>query len=225
MQTVDEQPRIDALRGVLSSVRFLSPLGHAPWHEVLALVQTSETGMPVLDLGERCRVEVNEFAHVEVQRHPGGVIGVEWRLNGAGIAVIVAGCFLGGLPAIIAVLAFARTTKPVVQRLQVLLSGQMQDPGHHAQHVHVLETPPQSTPHTHDTTDMIEAARRHESARNFEAAAKAFEEAGLLSESARVRRTYLESNPSIEIGRIGDTILHDSVMIASEDDGESEQAI
>ena len=156
MQTVDEQPRIDALRGVLSSVRFLSPLGHAPWHEVLALVQASETGMPVLDLGERCRVEVNEFAHVEVQRHPGGVIGVEWRLNGAGIAVIVAGCFLGGLPAIIAVLAFARTTKPVVQRLQVLLSGQMQDPGHHAQHVHVLETPPLSTPHSPDTNDMIE---------------------------------------------------------------------
>ena len=156
MQTVDEQPRIDALRGVLSSVRFLSPLGHAPWHEVLALVQASETGMPVLDLGERCRVEVNEFAHVEVQRHPGGVIGVEWRLNGAGIAVIVVGCFLGGLPAIIAVLAFARTTKPVVQRLQVLLSGQMQDPGHHAQHVHVLETPLQSTPHSPDTNDMIE---------------------------------------------------------------------
>ena len=54
---------------------------------------------------------------------------------------------------------------------------------------------------------------------------KAFEEAGLLSESARVRRTYLESNPSIEIGRIGDTILHDSVMIATEEDGESDQAI
>ena len=182
--------------------------------------------MPVLDLGERCRVEVNEFAHVEVQRHPGGVIGVEWRLNGAGIAVIVAGCFLGGLPAIIAVLAFARTTKPVVQRLQVLLSGQMQDPGHHAQHVHVLETPPLSTPHSPDTNDMIEAARRHESGGGISKRrlSKAFEEAG-LTESARVRRTYLESNPSIEIGRIGDTILHDSVMITSEEDGESDQAI
>ena len=57
-------------------------------------------------------------------------------------------------------------------------------------------------------------ARNLELARNWEDAAKAYEKAGMYSEAGRVRQENLEqSQPMVQIGQVGNTVLNDSVMI------------
>lgn len=54
-----------------------------------------------------------------------------------------------------------------------------------------------------------------ERARNWEDAANAYEKAGLYSEAGRIRQENLEqSQPMVQIGQVGNTVLNDSVMIA-----------
>ncbi|MAH90721.1 MAG: hypothetical protein CMA11_03030 [Euryarchaeota archaeon] len=54
-----------------------------------------------------------------------------------------------------------------------------------------------------------------ERARNWEDAAIAYEKAGLYSEAGRIRQENLEqSQPMVQIGQVGNTVLNDSVMIA-----------
>lgn len=65
------------------------------------------------------------------------------------------------------------------------------------------------------------AAREHEIARDFESAARLYQQAGLHAEAGRIRRDHIEpvqrNEPTVvKIDRVGDTILHDSVMIDSE---------
>jgi hypothetical protein len=78
------------------------------------------------------------------------------------------------------------------------------------------------------------AAREHETARDFESAARLYQQAGLHEEAGRVRREHIEpvkrsestvvhiepaqriESTVVNIDRVGDTILHDSVMIDSE---------
>tara|TARA_B100001094_G_scaffold239807_1_gene235348 strand:+ start:1316 stop:1837 length:522 start_codon:yes stop_codon:yes gene_type:complete len=58
-------------------------------------------------------------------------------------------------------------------------------------------------------------------ARNWEEAAKAYEKAGMYAEAGRIRKEHLEDKqPIVKIGKVGDTILHDSVMIS--DDSEND---
>ena len=54
-------------------------------------------------------------------------------------------------------------------------------------------------------------------ARNWEGAAEAYEKAGLYAEAGRIRKEHLENTPPVvQIGKVGDTILHDSVMISED---------
>jgi len=65
----------------------------------------------------------------------------------------------------------------------------------------------------------VEKAKNLELARNWEGAAEAFEKAGMYAEAGRIRKEHLENNqPVVNIGKVGDTILHDSVMISDESD-------
>ena len=58
-------------------------------------------------------------------------------------------------------------------------------------------------------------ARNLELARNWEDAADAYQEAGMFSEAGRIRQEHLEqSQPMVQIGQVGNTVLNDSVMIA-----------
>ena len=67
----------------------------------------------------------------------------------------------------------------------------------------------------------IQDARNLELARNWEEAAKAYEKAGMYAEAGRIRKEHLEDKqPIVKIGKVGDTILHDSVMIS--DDNEND---
>ena len=67
----------------------------------------------------------------------------------------------------------------------------------------------------------IQEARNLELARNWEEAAKAYEKAGMYAEAGRIRKEHLEDKqPIVKIGKVGDTILHDSVMIS--DDSEND---
>ena len=58
-------------------------------------------------------------------------------------------------------------------------------------------------------------------ARNWEEAAKAYEKAGMYAEAGRIRKEHLEDKqPIVKIGKVGDTILHDSVMISDESEND-----
>ena len=58
-------------------------------------------------------------------------------------------------------------------------------------------------------------ARNLELARNWEGAAEAYEKAGMYTEAGKIRQEYLEnSQPIVQIGQVGDTVLNDSVMIS-----------
>ena len=63
----------------------------------------------------------------------------------------------------------------------------------------------------------VQEAQNLELARNWEGAAEAYEKAGLYAEAGRIRKEHLENiQPVVQIGKVGDTILHDSVMISED---------
>jgi hypothetical protein len=60
----------------------------------------------------------------------------------------------------------------------------------------------------------VRKAQNLEKARDFEAAAKAYQDAGLYDDAGRVRQSHLEKDAAlVNIGQVGDTVLQDSVMI------------
>lgn len=72
--------------------------------------------------------------------------------------------------------------------------------------------PPPST--KSQALDWSRKAKNLELARNWEDAAMAYEKAGMYSEAGRVRQENLEqSQPMVQIGQVGNTVLNDSVMI------------
>ena len=63
----------------------------------------------------------------------------------------------------------------------------------------------------------MQEAQNLELARNWDEAAKAYEKAGMYAEAGRIRKEYLEDKqPLVNIGKLGDTILNDSVMISED---------
>ena len=74
-----------------------------------------------------------------------------------------------------------------------------------------------NNPPTISNTQALEwskKARNLELARNWEDAAKAYEKAGMYSAAGRVRQENLEqTQPMVQIGQVGNTVLNDSVMI------------
>ena len=67
----------------------------------------------------------------------------------------------------------------------------------------------------------VQEARNLELARNWEEAAKAYEKAGMYAEAGRIRKEHLEDKqPIVKIGKVGDTILHDSVMISEDNEND-----
>ena len=68
-----------------------------------------------------------------------------------------------------------------------------------------------------DTPKQVWAskAKNLELARNWEEAANAYEKAGMYADAGRVRQENLkQSQPMVQIGQVGNTVLNDSVMIA-----------
>jgi hypothetical protein len=65
------------------------------------------------------------------------------------------------------------------------------------------------------TGDWAMDARNLEMARDWAGAAEAYQKAGLYAEAGRVRAAHLEKDDStvVNIERVGDTVLHDSVMM------------
>lgn len=83
------------------------------------------------------------------------------------------------------------------------------------------QPPQQKTPSAPaKTMEMwVKEAQNLELARNWEGAAEAYEKAGLYAEAGRIRKEHLENTqPVVQIGKVGDTILHDSVMISEDSD-------
>ena len=82
-----------------------------------------------------------------------------------------------------------------------------------------VRPPQQKTPSAPVKTMEIwvKEAQNLELARNWEGAAEAYEKAGLYAEAGRIRKEHLENTqPVVQIGKVGDTILHDSVMISED---------
>ncbi len=84
--------------------------------------------------------------------------------------------------------------------------------------------PPRKPPEQHwELAQWGEKARNLELARDWEGAAKAFQKAGLYAEAGRVREQRLEKDEDkvvVNIDRIGDNVLHDSVMYNDDDKSE-----
>ncbi len=58
-------------------------------------------------------------------------------------------------------------------------------------------------------------AKNLELARNWEAAADAYQKAGMYEQAGKIRQEHLEQNqPVVQIGHVGNTVLNDSVMIS-----------
>ena len=83
--------------------------------------------------------------------------------------------------------------------------------------------PPRKVPEKYwESEQWTEKGRNLELARDWEGAAQAYQKAGLFSEAGRVRETHLEKDKYedkvvVNIDRIGDNVLHDSVMYNEED--------
>ena len=109
----------------------------------------------------------------------------------------------------------ALSTKNDTQRVVVV----QQQP----QYVPVVQQviqPPKTTPRQPDMLAktkqmwMVEA-KNLELARNWEAAADAYQKAGMYEQAGKIRQEHLEQNqPVVQIGRVGNTVLNDSVMIS-----------
>ena len=62
---------------------------------------------------------------------------------------------------------------------------------------------------------QLQYAQNLEKARDWTNAAMAYQNLGLFEKAASIRQQYTESSPAstnINVGRIGDTVLHDSVV-------------
>ena len=87
--------------------------------------------------------------------------------------------------------------------------------------------PPRKLSEQHWSPEQwAEKARNLELARDWEGAAQAYQKAGLYAEAGRVREAHLEKGKDedkvvVNIDRIGDNVLHDSVMY-NEDDTENQ---
>lgn len=87
-------------------------------------------------------------------------------------------------------------------------------------HAPPMRAAPPATP-VKNKSMWIQEARNLELARNWEEAAKAYEKAGMYAEAGRIRKEHLEDKqPIVKIGKVGDTILHDSVMISDESEND-----
>ena len=67
-------------------------------------------------------------------------------------------------------------------------------------------------------------AQNLEIARDWQGAAKAYQEAGLYAEAGRIREEHLEKDKDkvvLNIDRIGDTVLNDSVMMNEKNDSQN----
>ena len=89
-------------------------------------------------------------------------------------------------------------------------------------HAPPMRVTPPATP-VKNKALWIQEARNLELARNWEEAAKAYEKAGMYAEAGRIRKEHLEDKqPIVKIGKVGDTILHDSVMISEDSETKNE---
>ena len=73
------------------------------------------------------------------------------------------------------------------------------------------------TPPTKTQGDWLSTARNLETARDWEGAAEAYQQAGLFGEAGRIRQEHLEKDDDkvvLNIDKIGDTVLHDSVLMS-----------
>jgi len=79
---------------------------------------------------------------------------------------------------------------------------------------------PKTTPKQPDmfakTKQMwVVEAKNLELARNWEAAADAYQKAGMYEQAGNIRKEHLEQKqPVVQIGHVGNTVLNDSVMIS-----------
>ena len=61
----------------------------------------------------------------------------------------------------------------------------------------------------------VAEAKNLELARNWEAAADAYQKAGMYEQAGKIRQEHLEQKqPVVQIGHVGNTVLNDSVMIS-----------
>tara|TARA_B110000444_G_C18850916_1_gene605510 strand:- start:5747 stop:6499 length:753 start_codon:yes stop_codon:yes gene_type:complete len=61
----------------------------------------------------------------------------------------------------------------------------------------------------------VAEAKNLELARNWEAAADAYQKAGMYEQAGKIRQEHLEqTQPVVQIGHVGNTVLNDSVMIS-----------
>ncbi len=86
------------------------------------------------------------------------------------------------------------------------------------------EKTPEQPPSREQLTQWAMDARNLEMARDWEGAALAYQKAGLYGEAGRVRQAHLEDEDKmvLNIDRIGDTVLHDSVMIGDSQNKEKQ---
>ena len=104
--------------------------------------------------------------------------------------------------------------QPQVQQVPIIV--QTQAPVVNVQSpAQIMPTPASSSP-TKTQEDWLLTARNLETARDWEGAAEAYQQAGLFGEAGRIRQEHLEDDDDkvvLNIDRIGDTVLHDSVMM------------
>jgi len=113
--------------------------------------------------------------------------------------------------------------QPNVQQVPIIV--QTQAPAVNVQpQAQVMPTPASLAP-TKTQGEWLRTARNLETARDWEGAAKAYQEAGLFGEAGRIRQENLEDDDDkvvLNIDRIGDTVLHDSVMMSDSSSTETD---
>ena len=102
--------------------------------------------------------------------------------------------------------------QPQVQQVPIIVQTQapVQPPAQ------VMPSPASTAP-TKTPDEWMHTARNLETARDWEGAAEAYQQAGLFGEAGRIRHQHLEKDDDkvvLNIDKIGDTVLHDSVLMS-----------
>lgn len=160
------------------------------------------------------RIQINVILLIEVllTSKNQDSVKIRWNTTGLGLILLFVAFFSGILPGIIIWVICSQISEPKIKDVhKIIVTGQ---PLAQAAGINISTGTP-FFQQSKSQVDMVDEARRLEASRNFEAAALAYEKVGLMAEASRVRINHLEKQQTtvVNIGRVGNTILQDSVLV------------
>jgi hypothetical protein len=197
-------------------MKFFIPSGGTNIQKVANDISASYSGYHSVTLmGNKIRTQINVLLFIEViltSGKNGDKIIIHWNVTGLGWMLIFVAFFSGILPGVIAWIVCSQMAEPKIKDMHKIIT--IGQPLGQTAGINVSTGTP-FLQQAKSQAELINEARVLEEARNFEEAALVYEKLGLVAEASRVRKNHLEQEKTtvVNIGRVGNTILHDSVLV------------